>query len=178
MKKRTKIKQVSFIALICLCSGCVGVSVTGDKSAVVNNPNISKNKGYIGHTPLAPNRLVAESEVVKYWGSPDKVEVNDKGQKQLLYKRDEFRWNGITLMMVVPIPLVVPVGHDYLSLTVDNGSVTSAYMKNNSGESGFYCWIAPLFHPADWCRAPSSVGVVESVPLHEFTASDESLINK
>lgn len=159
-------KRFAFIALLCLCSGCVGVAVTGDKSAVVNNPNVSKNKGYIGNAPLAPDTHVTESELLKYWGSPDQIEVNDKGLKQLLYKRNELRWNGITLMVIIPIPLMIPVGHDYLSFTVDNGNITAANMKNNSGESGFYCWIAPLFHPADWCRAPASIGVVEKAPLH------------
>jgi len=176
MKNQSVINWIVGITLICLCSGCVGVSVTGDRSAEVKNPNISKNKGYIGHDPLDSHNRVTETELLKYWGHPDIVKYNDRGQKQLLYSRDEFRWNGITLMAIVPIPLIVPVGHDYLLFTVDKGNISSAYMKNNSGESGFYCWIAPLFHPSDWCRAPATLGVVDNVPLHEFTASKESLI--
>jgi hypothetical protein len=176
MRRRQIIECVACIVLMCLCGGCVGVVVTGDSGAAVNGPNISKEKGYIGHTPLAPDTYVTETELLQYWGTPDEVKFNDKGQKQLLYKRNAFRWNGITLMVIIPIPLIIPVGHDFLLFTVENGNVASAYMKNNSGELGLYCWIGPLFHPADWCNARANIGAIEDVPLPDFVASQESLI--
>jgi hypothetical protein len=79
-------------------------------------------------------------------------------------------------MVIIPIPLIIPVGHDFLLFTVENGNVASAYMKNNSGELGLYCWIGPLFHPADWCNARANIGAIEDVPLPDFVASQENLI--
>ena len=72
MKRQKLIGFVSCIVLICLCGACVGVSVTGDKCASVKNPNISKNKGYIGYTPLANGIYVTETELLKYWEIPMK----------------------------------------------------------------------------------------------------------
>lgn len=176
MKSQQIIRLIVSAVVLFLLSGCAGVSVTGDKSAVVKNPNISQEKGYIGYTPLAEDIYITETELLKYWGNPDEVTYDDNGKKLLLYKRNEYRWNGITLMVIIPIPLLIPVGHDYLSFTVEKDNITSVLMKNNTGESGFYCWIAPLAHPTDWCRAPSTIGDVEDVPLYDFVTSQENLI--
>ena len=160
------------IICIFLCGGCFGIVVQGDKSAIVNNPNISKDKGYIGNFSLKPNTYVTEAELIKYWGSPDNVMYNDKGQKQLIYRRNELRWNGIfVLAVVVPIPLLIPVGHDYFLFTIENGNISSVYMKNDSDEFGSYCTIFPLFHAGPWCEVHTKTDAVDDVPLYEMSTS-------
>lgn len=168
---------ILFMISICLCHGCVAVSLMGDRSAIVNNPIISKySKGYIGHVSLKPNNYMTEAELIKYWGNPDEIIYNDKGQKQLLYKRSEWRWNGIfAAVLVIPIPLLVPVGHDYLLFTVDNGNISSVYMKTNGIiEVIFYCSLSPIDHGFRFLEKTDN----EPYPFYQFIKGDGDLMRE
>jgi len=131
-----------------------------DKSAIVNNPVIAKEKGYISGFSLKTDNYITEAELINYWGNPDEVTYNDKGQKQLLYKKSELRWSGVVaVVIVIPIPLLVPVGHDYFLFTVDNGNIYSVYMKTNYGDLLFGCG-------PDGCRVGANIDA--GVPFYKY----------
>jgi len=48
-------------------------------------------------------------------------------------------------MALLPIPLVVPFGHDYVTLVIQDGQVRSAVQTDWDFTFGFYCGYA-LFY--------------------------------
>lgn len=63
-------------------------------------------------------KVITPSNVEALWGKPNNTVV-DKSRKVITYNRG-LRWRGIIPIAIIPIPLVVPVGHKTVSLTFEN----------------------------------------------------------
>lgn len=125
--------------MVFVLQGCggVGLIAMGNRTASVKNPVISKNKGYM-REGIAEVNLITSEELLDAWGKPDHIERVTTNKEEWTYNFG-LRWNGIfALVVVVPVPLIVPVGHKYVTFTVENGKLISAYMKDIS-RSGAGC---------------------------------------
>jgi hypothetical protein len=158
------------LALFFFIHGCVGIAAKGNRSATVLNPNISKDKGKLGSEQVSDN-FVTSKELLEYWGKPDKIEPVSNGEKWT-YNFD-LRWNGlIAIIVIIPIPLVFPVGYEYVSFTIENDNLVAAYMMNSSGETGvFYGYFPPHFKG---CQAPYTLGDHDNKVLFNFGENDKS----
>ena len=126
---------------ICLISlqGCtvLGASAIGNRSSSIMNPNVSKDKRCIerrrGSEGVSP---VTSEELLVYWGKPDDISKDEFDNEIWRYEYG-VRWNGLLIGLIIPIPLFIPVGHDYIEFSIYNYDVISAFMKDDSGENGF-----------------------------------------
>lgn len=155
---RFDIKQMSkfltVTVLLLLLSGCgIGITFIGDKQRTYEHPNIAvlKTRGHTVHGfnfPRDPRMIETVKEIKEYWGEPDKRLQLDDNTEQWEYGLDSFRWHGAILwILLIPIPMVIPVGHDYSALFIHNGQVVSV-TDVRSGSSDFYCGFLPLDAPS------------------------------
>src|SRR5689334_23792220 len=79
----------------------------------LERPSIGGNKGayHSGRDLKAPVKC---TEVIARWGQPDNQSV-DGNATTLVYKRG-FTWAGVVPMIIIPLPLVIPVGTKSTSL--------------------------------------------------------------
>ena len=106
--------------------GCVGVaSVTEGIKFQYSNPEILPKMGEI-QTQSRSVLTYSDDQLVELWGKPDTIEyIHSQGGKateQWIYSR-EIGWSGVIAFVVIPIPLVVPVGYRDTILTIENGRV-------------------------------------------------------
>lgn len=79
------------------------------------------------------------------WGEPDHRKQTDEGGESWEYRGKNLRWHGLVPMLLLPLPLVVPFGHDYVTLVIQNGQVQSTKTTHWAITFGFYCGYAMFF---------------------------------
>ncbi|MDH3280931.1 MAG: hypothetical protein OEQ18_07355 [Gammaproteobacteria bacterium] len=129
-------------------SGCagLGVAVRGNYEAAMTNPRINVEKGGLWEGGSKP--WLKSEDLLKYWGVPDRTEQTDT-RTQLWRYNFEIRWNGIgVLVVIVPIPLIVPVGRDYIEFRIENDWVVSARSKEDSWIAMYGCVTSGIPHAA------------------------------
>jgi hypothetical protein len=133
-------------ALLCiavtaaLCSGCVGFVVHGNEHHRAEKPILSVDRGrYLGSDGANGRFPVpTQSHVIQAWGKPDRVETSDQGNSRWIYKNG-IRWNGVVVFLGIPIPLLIPVGSDYLAVEYAGESVIAVDTLTNEVQSGAAC---------------------------------------
>jgi hypothetical protein len=121
--------------VLCL-SGCIGlgVAVLGSDENTLQHPQISIDKGVVLQTEDAAPWFDA-GELKRHWGAPDGVERVSETVERWQYNFG-LRWNGVgVLIAFLPIPIMVPVGHEYVEFTIERGWVASARTMEHT-------WIA------------------------------------
>ncbi len=79
------------------------------------------------------------------WGEPNHREQIDGGGEIWEYRGKTLRWHGLAPMILLPLPLVVPFGHDYVTFMIQNGQVQSIKTTRWGITFGFYCGYAMFF---------------------------------
>ena len=131
LKQGSFLKHVSFpfrfLAIASLCfifQGCIGIGILGigDRSNPAKVPTLSHKKRLIPYqdAPLSSDYVISQ------WGEPNHREQIDGGGEIWEYRGNNLRWHGVIPMALLPIPLVVPFGHDYVTLVIQDGQVRSA----------------------------------------------------
>ena len=95
--------------------GCVGVGIVGSTRRERRLKDVFFREVQPIHTQVVLDR----------YGEPDRVEKAADGTEVWTYK-SHVRWSGVVLCVVIPIPLVLPVGRESTSFTVRDGVVVSA----------------------------------------------------
>jgi len=85
----------------------------------------------------APN--TTKTEATEQWGRPDKTEHVDAIRERWFYFNG-LSWAGIIPMLILPIPLVIPTGHDYVELLFEGENAVNA-RTSQTGWSGFACGL-------------------------------------
>ncbi len=85
-------------------------------SAIVSHPLISSEKGKL-QVPVADSNAATSRELLERWGAPDEISQESAGH-QIWEYHFGLRWNGLILGTFLPIPLVIPVGYEYMSFTI------------------------------------------------------------
>ena len=89
---------------VCL-SGCVGVSLYGNKDAVISKTDFSRVPSFQDREK-PPNR------------TPDKQFPD--GTEMYILQHDT-SWCGVVIWAIIPIPLMLPLCHDHLEMTYKEG---------------------------------------------------------
>ena len=148
--------------------GCVGGSVIGNQTATRKNPVISSSKGRIADMVVAKTPI-SVTKLLDYWGSPDRTERISLTREKWTYNSG-FRFNGLILMVGLPIPLCVPVGQNYIAFTIENGNVIFAEAKH-SQYYGIFC-------SGVLCGQKSKIEDNRNILPYEFAEDDLSrLVN-
>lgn len=145
-------KTALVTATICL-SGCAGLGVVafGDEESTIANPRISVEKGGLDSEDRSAPWTKAE-DLLKSWGTPDKLEQTNT-KTQLWTYHLGIRWNGIVVVaVIIPIPLIVPVGSDYIEFRIENDWVVSARTMEDAWLSMYGCVFLLGPHSVAHCQ--------------------------
>lgn len=107
-----------FISLLFL-SGCAGLAV-----GTYGTFESQKDSFSLSNIRLEQNyrerKSYSKDEVISLWGEPDQISIN--GSCEVLTYYDGYTWSGVgAFILVIPVPLILPSGHDE----------TKIYFKNN-----------------------------------------------
>jgi hypothetical protein len=135
---------LTFLAILPCLSGCFGFGTLFTDTNVVENPVISQKKGRLWFKTDKPReRPILASEVLDYWGEPDEIIKHDSTEVWIY--QFGLRWNGLGVALIIPIPLIVPVGHEELSLLIDEDRHLVSVKIEGQQDNGFLCMF--LAHP-------------------------------
>ena len=120
-------------AMFCpFLQGCVGVAVLKPHTEVIDDPVIASipNDADPAHkrkSSEAANAVVYASEWVQtHWGNPYRVNHVSGSSDEIWTYRFRPIWEGIVPCVIVPIPLVLPVGRQKICFRLHDGCVVSA----------------------------------------------------
>ena len=92
------------------------------------------------------NHNYSKSDVVEAWGQPDSKDLIGNTE-YWQYKQDSLAWAGIIPMVVIPIPLVVPVGKNSVTLGFAGDELISATSQDREGSLAV-CGMFLIDHPS------------------------------
>jgi hypothetical protein len=158
---RTLVSLLGLISLLGL-EGCgLGGLIYGDTSRTIERPFLvhqehpsSDRVRRIGQSP-STDPLRADT-LQREWGAPDTIEPQpgNPDVDRWTYRTDRLRWHGPLLILVVlPLPLLVPFGHDYIVFTIRNGIVTEATEVRSRPKYGGFCGL-PLIQALMFQQLP------------------------
>jgi len=135
------------LVIAMLLQGCVGIGgwVPGDQSQTFDYPylGVGEWKGHVSSARLKALNLDDANTLEKYWGKPDRRLELGKGTEQWQYRLDRLRWRGAFIFVFfIPVPLLIPIGHDYVTLLIQEGQVLSAKKVTGTTKGEFFCGFA------------------------------------
>jgi hypothetical protein len=105
-------------------AGCVGAAIKHKERVGFDSPRIDSNGGVCSSPAAEP---LSKSEVERIWGPPSRIQRIDDSVERWIYRSCDLRWAGAELLvLVLPIPLILPVGHEKVTLTMKDGRATFA----------------------------------------------------
>lgn len=110
------------LAVALAASGCVGIGVAGTDREV--HDSATWGTGAADTQRRLPQAIPESAEALRTRrGAPDDIERVREGVEAWTYD-DGLRLGGVVLFVVIPLPLVVPIGEEHVTYTVENGEVT------------------------------------------------------
>ena len=147
MKLKIILSKTLLIALLLCLSGCIGVQTIYNKkfeSRILPEWNVDGR--YIGTKFINKEHLYTKQEVVDLIGKPRR-EWSENGYEYLAYhnKNNGWKWYGTIVHIILPVPLVIPVGLEESVLRFKDNNLQSVIVENT--ETGFYgCIMLNLIH--------------------------------
>ncbi|MBS0370943.1 MAG: hypothetical protein JSS57_17305 [Proteobacteria bacterium] len=142
-------------ALTPLLTACVGAGVISSQTETPKRATLAKSRGNI--VLLAPNTSAPTTDktaVRKGWGEPDRIEPRGELERWI-YNKD-VAWTGVLLFaVIVPIPLLVPVGHDHLAIDFRNDVLVNIEARGQESRLAF-CAMPLLIPHANGCEAATA----------------------
>lgn len=127
---------ISAVVPSLLC-GCVGIGMSYTQTAASDDVVLAGQRGMLIYRVKDPAfRPIEKCAVLRGWGPPDEVS-RESATETLRYNHD-LRWNGVVVWLILPIPLMVPVGRNYVDLTFEADRLVRVATKGENG-SGFLC---------------------------------------
>ncbi|MCJ8314228.1 MAG: hypothetical protein HRU38_18930 [Saccharospirillaceae bacterium] len=119
-------------------SSCVGIVALNPGTEKYENPV----RSYTGNWLIAHNgnTPIKKIDVILRWGEPSSKEELSDGTEKWVFKSG-VRFLGLIPFVIIPIPLIVPVGKNSWTLILKDGVVIYAEHKNTSGK-GFICGLS------------------------------------
>ncbi|MFT7464565.1 MAG: hypothetical protein ACI9EF_002921 [Pseudohongiellaceae bacterium] len=138
------LRGLALVAASVISQGCVSYNWVGPSAMAFENPqDLGQGRRSIeasrGRPPLSARFLEHT------WGSPDSIEHLESGIERWTYYLG-LPWNGVVLSaLIMPIPLLVPVGREWVSFDIENGLVISASGEKDTSRCsalyGFYVGV-------------------------------------
>jgi hypothetical protein len=122
-------------------SSCIGVSlVLGRRPVEVGKtigPSIGKNGFESGGRTT--------SEALRMWGEPQQKLIKG-GREYWLYRSEDLTWRGAEIFAIIPIPLLVPIGHKLIVLEFEHDQLMH-YTINHARQRqfGLFLWEGLMF---------------------------------
>jgi len=135
------------LVIAMLLQGCIGIGgwVPGDQSQTFDYPHLGVGewKGHVSSARLKAVNLDDANTLEKYWGKPDRRLELGNGTEKWQYRLDRLRWRGAFIFILfIPVPLLIPIGHDYVTIFIQEGQVLSAKKVTGTTKGEFFCGFA------------------------------------
>jgi hypothetical protein len=147
---------VVIIAASLTLQGCIGVGAwtLGTRTESSDRPKVGQTRGSLDvHTVATEGTLKTATDLRARWGEPDRVVPREPGQEEWIYETDGLRWSGIVLyVVVVPLPAMVPVGSQYVSILIRDGHIESAARTDWSFKDAAYCGFFGMMYGGWQCE--------------------------
>lgn len=118
---------VSVLAVSLLSQGCVGVFVGGRDTTTIKNPSVIAVAGVDGVKEGSSSAEYTAAWLKSNWGSPASVKaVSGGAEERWTYDFEQQCWCGVMPMLIIPVPLMVPTGHEKVVFLLKDGRVVSA----------------------------------------------------
>jgi hypothetical protein len=116
-----------FLVLACsLLSGCcVGGLAVYSETKTFEHFSLGPKDDF---RPETKGENPTEAKVQELWGKPDSKRNEKDGVVVWRYK-GVWSWAGLVPMPLIPVPLVVPTGHDYIDIYIKDGVAVKAHMS-------------------------------------------------
>lgn len=146
---------VIWLAVALMLQGCVGFGAwtLGSRSEPGAHPRIGQRKGTIDvRTGQSEGTLKTATELRAQWGEPDRIQSSEPGTEEWVYKTDGLRWSGLVLyVVIIPLPAMIPVGSQYVSLLIHDGQIESATRRDWAFKAGVYCGFFGMMYGGWGC---------------------------
>lgn len=126
------VRTIVTIGLATFLSGCIGI-------VTLHNPEIERDdlnfklagRGFISDYNEV-NYRYTKSQLLGAWGAPNNVTRNGDIE-YLQYKQRGLAWAGIVPVVIIPLPLVVPVGKNGVIFGFNNEQLISVKSQSRHG---------------------------------------------
>lgn len=115
-------------------------------------------------TPASREGDISNStELKRYWGEPDKVVPQEGGREEWIYKKTKWRWAGIILYAIVPLPLMLPFGSESVSVITMQEQIESVTRHRGWDLiAGGFCGFSMMMPAGGFgCTAGTAEGLEE-----------------
>lgn len=148
------LRTIFILIFAILNSGCAVVGIVRNSTRVIDNPPLTVERAKLNcdvldnaATPPLPPISVTREQLEEAWGKPDDIDVDGKVERWT-YK-SELRWNGLfALLVVVPVPLLIPTGHESMVVVISDGLVQRAEVHFQVDQE-FGCGLV-FIHGGGW----------------------------
>lgn len=119
-------------------SGCVALGVQVEEPEVLDVSEVKLLDQFRASTStIGPPGRYSKEEVRAMWGDPDEI-IKDESSERWRYD-DGFSWGGIAaILIIIPVPLLVPIGLDTTELTFSGESLVKV-TNDDTTFHGFEC---------------------------------------
>ncbi|MBG8556203.1 hypothetical protein [Hymenobacter guriensis] len=101
-------------------SSCVGFSIVAGTKQLEVGKSLGPTIGEDGRL----NGGTTPADALRLWGKPHRI-VAEGTQEKWIYKSGELAWRGMEVWAIVPVPLLLPVGHRKVALEFTNGQLVN-----------------------------------------------------
>ncbi|WP_027360801.1 hypothetical protein [Desulforegula conservatrix] len=140
IKSRSRESLIVIIVLsIFFLQGCANIhfGLSLPHSQIIDNPSISEFYGNVYYED--PTKKPINSFTIKaLWGAPNEVNIREDNSIVWTYKKkgydDKYHWSwrGVHFIIIIlPIPLMLPIDTEEISLVIENDIVKKAYIDGS-----------------------------------------------
>jgi len=129
-------RRLAVLLLALACPGCIGLGLAtvGGREGEADSPHFGRT-GYgdrVVDRRDAGAEPIASALLLEQWGEPESRETQDDGSELWRYKGMPSCAGVVLIVLVLPIPLVIPTGREYVEFEVRDGTVVRAYSCANA----------------------------------------------
>ena len=107
MNRVKTLQSLHYIILALLLSGCAGAG-----AMLSTKETIHPNAYFISHGSI---KIDSQVSAMRHLGNPEEVVTYKSGSEKWNYNKS-IAWRGVYIVVILPVPLMLPVGHNKLSL--------------------------------------------------------------
>jgi len=130
-------RLLATVCLVPLLNGCFGGVLVQEHTMRNSNVVLQSEPGYIA---TASGHSYGKQDVLEKWGPPYAKDM--EGQIEVWKYHRELAFSGLFLVVIVPIPLLPPVGHRDTILHFADDKLVEV-IREYGGGTGFGCLFLP-----------------------------------
>src|SRR5580658_85638 len=132
-QKGRALKKIAPLLIFCLFTqGCVGIAVLKTQSATSVNPEIPIVRLFDDRCLISRDAIGTSADVYTatwleaHWGKPKSIRHPGATDSDEIWTYQfNLNWNGVVAAVLVPIPIVLPVGRERVQFVLRHGVVVS-----------------------------------------------------